>query len=132
VWSEDGSEHQLTIEDSGFGAITGSPDGRLAASVGSEDGEIHLVDLETGAEVANFETPEHLSHLRTGLAFSPDGKRLVAVSEILENNTAELVTRNLSSASLISAACGAAGQELTALTWKAFVGTSPPTDLACH
>jgi WD40 repeat protein len=138
VWSEDGAERQQMIGGIGLGQVIGSPDGRLAASVGGEDGMIHLIDLETGGVVATFETPAHLSALKTGLAFSPDGKRLVAVSELLSSetadldpDTAELVSRELSDASLVSVACEAAGQELTATEWQAFVGNGPPGDLRC-
>jgi WD40 repeat protein len=135
VWSEDGGERQQVIAGRGLGWLTGSPDGRWAASVGSEDGLIRLIDLKTGGEVARFETPDHLSHLKTGLAFSPDGERLVAVSEILSENDvtdiAELVSRELSDASLVNTACLAAGQALTASEWRARVGSNSPTDLSC-
>jgi len=132
-WSEDGGERQQVIGGVGPGWLTGSPDGSLAASVLSEDGTIRLIDLDTGGEVAKFETPGHLSHLKTGLAFSSDGERLVAVSEILgENDIAELVTRNLSDTSLVGTACAAAGQKLTAAEWQEFVGSSPPSNLRCH
>lgn len=136
VWSEDGGERQRVIADRGFGWLTGSPDGRWAASVGSEDGLIRLVDLETGGEVARFETPDHLSHLKTGLAFSPDGERLVAVSEILSENDvtdqAELVSRELSDSSLVRTACAAAGHQLTAAEWRALLGSGPPSNLDCR
>jgi WD40 repeat protein len=139
VWSENGSERQQMIGGIGLSQVIGSPDGRLAATVGAEDGMIHLVDLETGGVVATFETPAHLSALKTGLAFSPDGKRLVAVSELLSSeiadldpDTAELVSRELSDTSLVSIACKAAGKELTATEWQALVGTDPPSDLRCQ
>lgn len=132
VWSEDGSERQQVIGGGALPSPTASPDGRLVASMGNEDGAIHLIDLDTGAEIAKFETPDRLAHLKTGLAFSPGGTLLVAVSEILsEYNTAELVTRDLSDASLVSTACVAAGQRLTATEWRTFVGTGPPGDLGC-
>lgn len=135
VWSEDGGERQQVIASRGFGWLTGSPDGRWAASVGSEDGLIRLIDLETGGEVARFETPDHLSHLKTGLAFSPDGEQLVAVSEVLSENDvtdkAELVSRQLSDSSLVHTACAAAGHELTSAEWQALLGSAPPSNLNC-
>jgi WD40 repeat protein len=135
VWSEDGGEREQEIGGNGLGFLTGSPNGNLAASVNSEDGTIHLIDLESGGEVAKFESPDHLAHLKTGIAFSPDGKRLVAVSEILSENDvtdqAELVSRELSNASLVNTACTGAGRELIPAEWRVFVGSDPPGDLSC-
>jgi WD40 repeat protein len=135
VWSEDGGERRQVIGRGGLGWLTGSPDGNLAATVLSEDGTIRLIDLAVGGEVAKFETPGHLAHLKTGIAFSPDGKRLVAVSEILSENdvtdVAELVTRNVSDVSLVNTACAAAGKDLSVAEWRTLVGSDPPADLSC-
>jgi WD40 repeat protein len=73
-------------------ALAVSPDGRwLASSTASiaeafttEPGEVHLWDLETGREMYTFpsqaagEAGNNLSPDVLGLAFSPDGSRLVA------------------------------------------------------
>jgi len=135
VWSEDGGEREHVIGGNGLGFLTGSPNGSLAASVNSEDGTIHLIDLESEGEIAKFESPGHLAHLKTGIAFSPDGKKLVAVSEILSENDvtdqAELVSRELSDASLVNTACSGAGHALTPAEWRVFVGSDPPDDLSC-
>jgi WD40 repeat protein len=133
VWNENGRKRQQVIGGAGTGWLTGSPDGTTAAVSSSEDGTIRLIDLESGGEVATLQTPGGSAHLKTGLAFSPDGDRLVAVSELFgKSYTAELVSRDISDASLVRTACAAAGHQLTAVEWQAFVGTNPPDDLACR
>jgi WD40 repeat protein len=133
IWNENGRKRQQVIGSTGTGWLTGSPDGTMAAVSSSEDGTIRLVDLESGGEVATLQTPGGSAQLKTGLAFSPVGDRLVAVSEIFgKSYTAELVSRDISDASLVRTACAAAGHQLTASEWRAFVGTSPPDDLVCR
>lgn len=133
VWDEKGDARQEVIGGVSTGWLAGSPSGALAATSSTEDGTIRLFDIERGREIATFQTPIELGHLRTGLAFSPDGSRLVSVSETLgSRNLGELVSRDLSDSSLVDTACAAAGQKLTATEWRAFVGTNPPGDLSCR
>jgi WD40 repeat protein len=55
--------------------VTFAPDGRHAASAGM-DGTVRLWDVETGHEVRQFKHPSGVS----GVAFSPDGRRLLSTS----------------------------------------------------
>lgn len=71
---------------------TFSPDGKLLAS-GGKTGEIKLWDAATGNELISLSSPNH--HLIWSLAFSPDGKYLVAAEggvESLAIETGHLLT----------------------------------------
>ena len=66
------------------------------------------------------------------VAFSPGGDRLYMLSEMSgEEQDAELVSRDISEQALLENACRAAGRDLTAREWQAFVGGNPPSDLSC-
>ncbi len=109
-----------------------SPNGTLVARR-STDGTIALDDLGTGARLATLPTPGNSVFDRTGIAFSPDGSRLIGVSEIPDAyKQGELTIRSISDQDLIAAACGAAGRDLTGAEWDTFVGgLDPPADLSC-
>lgn len=62
---------KFSLAPLGSGAL--SPDGRTIA-VGSEDGDVHLLNAETGVPLAE---PLRLKSRVYGLAFSPDGKMIV-------------------------------------------------------
>jgi serine/threonine protein kinase/WD40 repeat protein len=59
-------------------AVAFSPDGKLLAVQASHD-VIHLIDLSTGREKARLEDPHQ--DVAKWLGFTPDGTRLVAVSD---------------------------------------------------
>jgi hypothetical protein len=82
---------------------------------------------DTGTVLATVPAPA----LRTGMAFTPDGTRLITVSEPAQSGDALLVQRDLSDRALVHTACGTAGRALTPAEWQAFVGTPTPGDLAC-
>lgn len=134
VWDKRGDVLQRTLpgdENFVWQPIAG-PDGTLVARR-STDGTIALDDLVTGARLATLATPGSSVFHRTGIAFSPDGSRLVTVSEVPDAyKQGELAIRSISSQSLISTACRAAGRDLTGAEWDTFVGNvDPPADLSC-
>ncbi len=131
VWDERGTELQRTIGD-GYGeGAAGNPAGTLVA-MSRDDGTIALFDLDTGVQIGSFQTPGHSTYFKSGIAFTPDGERLVTLSEAPnEYKTGVLVQRDLSDRGLMRAACRAAGPPLTATQWRSFVGSDPPVDLSC-
>jgi WD40 repeat protein len=134
IWDKRGNVLQRTLpgDENFLWQPIASPDGTLAARR-STDGTIALDDLETGARLATLATPGNSVFYRTGIAFSPDGSLLVAVSEIPDAyKQGELTIRAISDQDLITAACRAAGRDLTVAEWNTFVGASdPPADLSC-
>ena len=81
------SGHRAVAECATF-----SPDGKLLAS-GGKTGEIKLWDSATGQELITLYSPDH--NLIWSLAFSPDGKYLVAAEgglEALTINTGHVLT----------------------------------------
>jgi WD40 repeat protein len=132
IWDAEGKEREGVIANAGGGWLAGSPDGRLAALSNPEEGTVRLFDLELDAEIAAFKTPVPISLLKTGIAFSSQGPALIAASETLSEDKGVLVERNLSDASLVNAACTAAGSELTPGQWRSFIGTTPPGNLSCR
>jgi hypothetical protein len=134
VWDKRGNDLQRTLpgDENFVWQPIASPDGTLVARR-STDGTIALDDLETGARLATLATRGNSVFYRTGIAFSPDGSRLVAVSEVPDTyKQGELTIRSISDQNLIMAACRAAGRDLTRAEWDTFVGgIDPPADLFC-
>jgi WD40 repeat protein len=134
VWDKRGYVLQRTLpgDENFVWQPIANPDGTLVARR-STDGTIALDDLETGARLATLGTPGNSVFYRTGIAFSPDGSRLVAVSEVPDTyKQGELTIRSISDQNLITAACRAAGRDLTRAEWDTFVGgIDPPADLSC-
>ncbi len=94
LWNPSTGEKVATL--TGHSAVaecaTFSPDGRLLAS-GSKTGEIKLWDAASGNELSTLSSPNH--HLIWSLAFSPDGRYLVAAEggvESLAIETGHLLT----------------------------------------
>ncbi len=134
IWDKRGRVLQRTLagDENFVWQPIASPDGALVARR-STDGTIALEDLTAGARLATLATPGGSVFYRTGIAFSPDGSRLVGVSEVPDNyKQGELTIRSISDQALITAACGAAGRDLTRAGWDTFVGgIDPPADLSC-
>jgi WD40 repeat protein len=69
-----------TFVDEGTGQIdvvTFSPDGKYAAA-GSQDGKIRLWDVQSGAKIRTF--TGHSDEI-SGLAFSPDGRKIISSAD---------------------------------------------------
>ena len=134
IWDKRGNTLQRTLpgDENFVWRPIASPDGTLVARR-STDGTIALDDLKTGARLTTLATPGNSVFYRTGIAFSPDGSRLVTVSEIPDAyKQGELTIRSISTHDLIKAACRAAGRDLTGAEWDTFVGgIDPPADLSC-
>lgn len=131
VWDERGETLWRTIADGHGEGMQGNAAGTLVA-MSRDDGTIALFDLDTGAQIGSFQTPGHSTFFKSGIAFTPDGERLITLSEAPdESETGVLVQRDLSERGLLRAACGAAGPPLTAAQWRSFVGGDPPTEPSC-
>jgi WD40 repeat protein len=133
VWDERGSHLERTIPGNGSPSVLAAdPDGDLLAR-SNDEGTITLEDIADGARIATFRTRANSGAFQSGLAFSPNGKVLYSIAQTPgEEDEAELIERNVSDASLVHAACEAAGHGLTAAEWRTLVvGSEPPGDLAC-
>lgn len=134
VWNPQGTSLRRTIpgDENYAWKPVGNTEGTMVARPRS-DGSIAIDDLETGTQLGSFGTRGASTFLRTGVTFSPDGSHIFMLSEAPgEGNQGELVERDISNEGLVHAACAAAGRELTAGEWRAFVGSDPPADLACR
>jgi hypothetical protein len=108
------------------------PTGELVARQRT-DGTTVLDDITSGATLATLPAPDATDlGLRIGLAFTPGGRSLVTVVQTVSAATPFIIQRPLDVPTLIRTACQAAGQSLSAAQWRSFVGTSPPSNLACH
>jgi WD40 repeat protein len=131
VRNETGTELEATILGTSGGHYVASPTGTFIGR--SADGLINLIEMPSGTRVATFRTPGESFFYKSGLAFTPNGKVLISVSELPGGGKrGQLVRRNVSDASLVRSACAAAGRSLTAAEWQALVGTRPPSDLRCE
>lgn len=79
------------IDEVGSGAyLSFSPDGKVLAASSQSDGQICLLDLASGKELARLDGP---SGLNKALAFSPDGKILATGIETGERQTRDFSIR---------------------------------------
>jgi len=60
-------------------SMTTSPDGRLLA-IGTENDDIHVIDLTTNRDLGRLAVPEEWSHGIGSVVFSPDGKQIAGCS----------------------------------------------------
>lgn len=131
VWNETGTKLERTIADGNGEGMAGSPSGALAA-MSRDDGTIALFDLETGSQIGTFQTPARSTFFKSGIAFTPDSKRLITLSESpSEHSIGVLVQRDLTAHGLLTTACSAVGPKLTGAEWRGFVGSEPPANLGC-
>ena len=132
VRNETGTTVQSTLAGQKVaGWLAASPTVDLVAR-SLTDGAISLEELSSGARIASLTTPGGSLFLKTGIAFTPDGKTLVSLTETTsETGVAILVRRNISDSALIQTACAAAGHDLDPTEWRTLVGTTPPPDLHC-
>jgi WD40 repeat protein len=135
IWDLHGTALQRTLpgDENYTWQPVANPDGTVVVRRRS-DGTIVVDDLVTGARLGTFATRATSVFNRTGIAFSSDGSSIVGVSELPNDyKKGELVIRDISDEALVEAACEAAGRDLTAAEWRAFVGgVDPPGDLSCR
>ena len=67
-----------------------TPDGKQLIS-GGIDGTLRLWDVQTGKEIRKYPIPEGRYHNVPGLALSRDGKRLISIHSLGENEQAVIV-----------------------------------------
>ena len=135
IWDQRGAalERTLPADQSyaGFYPVTDAG-GHLVARQRS-DGSTTIADLDSGATLATLPAPASPQlGLKIGSAFGPDGQHLVTVLETLTTNGSWIIQYDLRPATLVRAACSAAGRNLTAADWRAYVGSTSPSDLSCR
>jgi hypothetical protein len=97
--------------------------GQLVARL-REESTVDLFDLQTGTLVDTI--PPYPDAAKTGIAFAPGGQSLVTVINTdSRDSNAEMVVRDLSPSALVSAACAAAGSNLSSDEWQALAGGRP-------
>jgi WD40 repeat protein len=134
VWDQRGSalERVLPGDDSYDWPPVANQQGTMVARQRS-NGSILLADLDNGAVLATFPSASGSNAFKTGIAFSPDGTRLITVTESADLGIdARLIWRDISDDALVHTACETTGRNLTRAEWQTFVGTSAPQDLSCR
>jgi WD40 repeat protein len=94
-----------------------SPDGKLLAVLGS-NGKVVLWDVASRLRIGE-ELPGELDEFGSGVAFSPDGKELLAA------DSRAILRWNLDPAAWTERACQLAGRNLTRAEWREHVGDEP-------
>jgi WD40 repeat protein len=133
IWSENGSrlERKIAGEESSVAESAVDPTGTLLAQQRG-DGTIVVRDADTGVVIGVASSVPHPTWDKTGLAFSGDGRKLIAATAGVSGQSDGLVLiLNLDESAWVQAACRAAGRNLTLPEWHRFAGTLPPGDLAC-
>ena len=97
------------------------------------NGSLTVTDLTSGDVLGALTLPTDTAGLKTGLAFTQDGRRLITVTEgnNEQGTDALLGVWSMSADSWIKIACASAGRNLTAGEWRQYVGASLPADLTC-
>jgi WD40 repeat protein len=134
VWDQRGSTLERVLPGDGtYGwPPVANAQGTVVARQRS-NGSIVLADLDSGATLTTFPSPSGPAARKTGITFTPDGRRLVTVTESAgPTSDAQLIWRDISDDDMVHTACATAGRDLTAAEWQVFVGTKAPRDLACR
>jgi WD40 repeat protein len=130
VWDDTGTHLQRsTPGDPGYdvGPVANSQ-GTLVAQQ-RYDGTVKITDLRSGELVGGFHLP---SPGKSGMAFAPNGRMLLTVTEDLPAAAVgQLQQWNLSESAWVQIACSSAGHDLTAMEWQRYVGSAPPRSLRC-
>lgn len=143
VWSvaERKPLHEFAGPGSGVTSLAFRPDDRLLAA-GARDGSVHLFDVATRSPVGilpSFLQSEVSADVddrtagNTGVAFMPDGKRLVVLSNAGEDLffTGGVVIWNVDVESWRDRACGIANRPFTKQEWEKFMDGSEVFEPVC-
>jgi WD40 repeat protein len=137
IWSNNGSSLEQVIpgDQSYFTAPVANDQGTLAA-IPLINGSIQLLDLLTGTIIYTIPPYPPAGTVKEGIAFSPDGKHLIVVTDGLGStaatlNDAYLIDYRISGQALVRSACTVAGGSLSASEWRTFTGSQQPQLLAC-
>jgi WD40 repeat protein len=112
--------------------MTAIPRTQLIARVTGQ-GIVVLTDLESGQVLGSLTLPYPARAAgeppwdATTVSASPDGTKLITAT-----TSGSAIRWELRPEAWVKAACAAAGHSLTLDEWRQIVGTTPPTDLACH
>jgi len=134
VWDQRGSARKRVLPgDGSYGWPPVANAQGTAVARRRSNGAIVLADLNTGTTLATFPSPSGPDALKTGVAFTPDGRQLVTVTESAgAASDGQLIWRDISNDDIVRTACATAGRDLTPAEWQTFVGTTAPRDLACR
>ena len=122
VWDERGLRLHRTIADVGAHVIGNNAGTMIAESLGHE---VKVVDLDSGTLLGVLAAPplEVPAYQRTSVAFSPNGSRIVTVTNGgFKNEDGLLIERNLTPESLIATACATAGSPLSKDEMNSLIG----------
>jgi len=134
IWDSNGRQLLGSLPGTGgfVNALAVSPDGTVVARI-RDNGTLLITDLTSGQALGSFSLPFPANQYAadpwraTALQFTPDGKALLTATA-----GTEMMRWDLYPPDLVQIACATAGRALTATEWRAYVHTSPPTDLACQ
>ena len=88
------------------------------------DGTVAITDLRDGELLGILDLPVGTDTLKTALTITPDGRKLITVTEADPPGDDGLVVEwNLSAESWAGTACATAGRDLTDAEWRRYAGT---------
>ena len=129
VWDAIGAQLLRTIPgDSDYEASpVANSQGTLVAQA-RYDGTVRITDLRSGEPLGVFSLPVPA---KNGMAFMPNGRTLLTVTEDASEAVGQLQQWNLSEPAWVQRACSSTGRELTVMEWQRYVGGTPPSNFRC-
>jgi WD40 repeat protein len=129
VWDEKGTSISRVLHGDAayYVAPVANRKGNLVARMRNQT-TIDLFDLDTGTLLDTL--PPFSGITKVGYTFSPDSDVLATAIDSDDHN-ARLVVRDFTPQGLLSAACTAAGSNLSSDEWRSLTGTTPSRVATC-